>query len=220
MVSGPYAAALVGWREAVAEIYRKVRETHGRDAPEAWRRFRLERDALYAHHPCSALSDARRLRFSGFENFPYDPGLCLLGEVEYEGDPKTYATRISEGILPYRRIGKARFAFRGAPYSLGLFWLDIYGGGIWLPVADATNGETSYAGGRYLFDTAKGANLGFGPDGKTILLDFNFLYPPSCALNSQWACPLCPPENRLPFPVEAGEMSEAARAPRAALRAV
>jgi uncharacterized protein (DUF1684 family) len=220
MVSGSYAAALIGWREAVAEIYRTVRETHRQGAERAWRRFRSERDALYARHPCSALTDAEKLRFESFENFPYDPELCFVGEVAYGGEEMSHAVPISEGVLPCRRIGEARFEFRGRRHSLSLFWLDIYGGGLWLPVGDETNGDTSYGGGRYLFDTAKGANLGFSGDGRKILLDMNFLYPPSCALNSQWVCPLCPPENRLPFRIEAGETNEIAWSARAALRAV
>jgi uncharacterized protein (DUF1684 family) len=220
MVSGAYAAALIGWREAVAEIYKTVRATHGQDAQAAWRRFRGERDTLYAHHPCSALSDAEKRGFSGFENFPYDPSLCFTARIDYEVEEKSLAASISEGLLPYRRIGRARFAYGGKPRSLSLFWLDIYGGGLWLPVGDETNGETSYGGGRYLYDTAKGANLGLSADGTSLLLDLNFLYPPSCALNAQWACPLCPPENRLPFRVEAGEMSRIFERKRAALRAV
>ena len=76
----------------------------------------------------------------------------------------------------------ARFSHARQTASLDLYWLDIYGGGLWLPVADQTNGRTTYSGGRYLFDTAKGANLGLHAEGRRILLDFNFLYPPSCAL--------------------------------------
>ena len=81
---------------------------------------------------------------------------------------------------------------------------------LWLPVGDETNGKTTYSGGRYLYDTTKGANLGSRSDGRRILLDFNFLYPPSCALNDSWICPLCPPANRLPFKLEAGERTRSA----------
>jgi uncharacterized protein (DUF1684 family) len=210
MVSGPYAAALVEWREAVSEIYRKVRATHAGDAEGAWRRFRAERDALYKHHGCSALTETEKRDFSGFENYSYDRAFCCVGEVEYDVDETTYTARISEGMLPYRKIATARFIYRGKAQALGVFWLDIYGGGIWIPVGDETNGETTYGGGRYLFDTTKGANLGISADGRKILLDFNFLYPPSCSLNAQWLCPLCPPQNKLPFRIEAGELSEAA----------
>ena len=36
MVSGPTAAALIGWRELVAAIYSDVRTAHDADAPAAW----------------------------------------------------------------------------------------------------------------------------------------------------------------------------------------
>jgi uncharacterized protein (DUF1684 family) len=101
----------------------------------------------------------------------------------------------------------ARFPHGGAAAALDVYWLDIYGGGLWLPVGDETNGTTSYSGGRYLFDPVKGANLGLSAEGRRILLDFNFLYSPSCALSASWNCPLCPPANRLPFKIKAGERS-------------
>jgi uncharacterized protein (DUF1684 family) len=88
---------------------------------------------------------------------------------------------------------------------LSLFWISGYGGGVFVPFADATSRETTYGGGRYLLDTIKGADLGSTPEGE-IILDFNFAYNPSCAYNPRWTCPLAPPENRLPFAVTAGEM--------------
>jgi uncharacterized protein len=205
MVSGAYAAALVEWRETIGDIYKEIRSTHARDPSGTWERFRERRDFLYKHHPCSALTESEKLTFTGFENYSYNPDLCFVGRVEYEANGKSYEASTSEGALPCRRIAIARFEHRGKSQALSIFWLDIYGGGIWLPVGDQTNGDTTYAGGRYLFDTSKGANLGFGDEGKNILLDMNFLYPPSCSLNAQWVCPLSPPENRLTFPVEAGE---------------
>ena len=68
---------------------------------------------------------------------------------------------VSEGALQCRSIGVARFSHAGQTASLNLFWLHIYGGGLWLPVCDQTNGKTTYDGGRYLFDTTNGANLGW-----------------------------------------------------------
>jgi uncharacterized protein (DUF1684 family) len=41
-----------------------------------------------------------------------------------------------------------------------LWWLEQYGGGLFLPLRDATAGSTTYGGGRYLLDSAKGAHLG------------------------------------------------------------
>jgi uncharacterized protein (DUF1684 family) len=66
----------------------------------------------------------------------------------------------------------------------------------------------TYGGGRYLFDTVKGSDFRVvAREGSVmrIYLDFNYAYNPSCAYNPQWACPLAPPENRLPLRLEAGE---------------
>jgi uncharacterized protein (DUF1684 family) len=99
---------------------------------------------------------------------------------------------------------------RGLASALGgeltLYWLEGYGGGVWLPFQDATSGHETYGGGRYLLDTIKGADLGWDRSGRAVL-DFNFAYNPSCAYSPRWVCPLSPPENRLPGRVTAGEKS-------------
>ena len=80
-----------------------------------------------------------------------------------------------------------------------------YAGGLFLPFLDATSGDETYGAGRYLLDTAKGADLGGDPAGGTLVVDLNFAYHPSCAFDPRWACPLAPPGNRLALRVEAGE---------------
>ena len=100
-------------------------------------------------------------------------------------------------------MARVRFAVPGHEAELSLFWVGGYGGGLFLPFRDATHGRETYGGGRYLYDTIKGADLGAGVD--EVVLDFNYAYNPSCAYNDRWVCPLSPPENSLPFAVEAGE---------------
>jgi uncharacterized protein (DUF1684 family) len=63
---------------------------------------------------------------------------------------------------------------------------------------DDTSGEESYGGGRYLYVKKP------DKDGYTIL-DFNKAYSPPCAFTEYATCLLPPPENRLPFPIKAGE---------------
>ncbi len=109
-------------------------------------------------------------------------------------------------LVPYaltRGLGEALGA------ELTLYWVEGYGGGVFLPFGDATNGKETFPGGRYLLDTIKSADLGRSDDGRMIL-DFNFAYYPSCAYSEAWVCPLSPPENRLPISIRAGErnMSE------------
>jgi uncharacterized protein (DUF1684 family) len=70
-------------------------------------------------------------------------------------------------------------------------------------VRDGTAGDSSYGGGRYLLDTAKGADL--GSHGGRMVIDLNFLYHPSCRYNADWQCPLAPAGNTIAHPVQAGE---------------
>jgi hypothetical protein len=110
----------------------------------------------------------------------------------------------SDGELRLLLIGVVRFTYGGREAGLELYWVAGYGGGVFLPFGDASNGDTTYGGGRYLYDGIKGADLGVGET--EIVLDFNYAYNPSCAYEPTWICPLPSPENRLGFPVEAGEL--------------
>ena len=105
--------------------------------------------------------------------------------------------------MAFERIGLARFALDGTPCELELYWLVGYGGGLFVPFADATAGAQTYGAGRYLLDTVKGADLGTR-DGR-LVLDFNLAYNPSCSYDPRWSCPLAPPPNRLRIPVRMGE---------------
>jgi len=108
------------------------------------------------------------------------------------------------GTMSFRRIGFVEVPFPAGARSLGVFWMEGYAGGLFVPFRDATNGHETYGAGRYLLDAAKSADL--GGDGHGMLhLDFNFAYQPSCAFDPRWACPLAPPENWLDIPIRAGE---------------
>ncbi|HVM10097.1 MAG TPA: DUF1684 domain-containing protein [Acidimicrobiales bacterium] len=102
--------------------------------------------------------------------------------------------------VPPLRPGRAALGRAGRV----LAGLEGYGGGLFLPFRDATAGDTTYGGGRYLLDTVKGADLGSTGSGD-LVLDFNFAYHPSCAHDPRWSCPLAPPGSRLDVRMEAGE---------------
>ncbi len=107
----------------------------------------------------------------------------------------------TDGTVPFERVGRVDLPGLG---SLDVWWLDSYGGGIFLPLRDAGAGESTYGGGRYILDTVKGADLGGSRD--TLVVDLNFAYQPSCAYASDWVCPLPGPGNRLDARVDVGEL--------------
>ena len=192
---------LLDWKRRVFALYSDARASD--DVESAWGRWRDGRDALVGSHPQSPIAPERRAAFAGLPYFEYDPAWRVLGEVvPGDGALRDVAASTGEAVR-FRRFGAVRFELGGASQELALFWLEGYGGGVFLPFADATSGRETYGGGRYLLDTVKGADLGEA-DGR-LVLDFNFAYNPSCSYDPRWVCPLSPPENRLEVVVSAGE---------------
>jgi hypothetical protein len=229
--SGAAELELADWRRRVARLYAEVRSLYPNDAVAAWQLWRGEREALYREHPQSPLKAAERASFRA-HHWDYDsrfafelevtpdapaaesraettvnpmglPSITFLGEM---GTTAPLALPLSGGgTMAFRRIGSVAVPLPDGERRLGLFWMEGYAGGLFLPFRDATNGAETYGAGRYLLDAAKSADLGGDPARRTLICDFNFAYQPSCAFDPRWACPLAPPENRLDVAVPAGE---------------
>lgn len=201
---------LYDYRRRVAALYQERREAlaAGAEGEEVWRRFRQGREDLFREHPLSALDEEQRRAFKGLPYFPYRPDLCVPARLEtlLEARSQSVAMDASEQ-MSMTSIARLHFTIQDQPGVLTLYWLDIYGGGLFLPFRDATCPARSYGGGRYLFDTIKGSDFLFAPGTgeQVILLDFNYAYNPSCAYNDRWVCPLAPRENHLALAIEAGE---------------
>jgi uncharacterized protein (DUF1684 family) len=192
---------LLDWKQKVAELYQAVRASP--EPPAAWASWRAGRDALFWDHPQSPLSRRDRAAHRALPYYPYDPAARVLADVAGL-TPAPREVAASDGAAyPFAHFATARFTLFGQSCRLGLYWLEGYGGGLFLPFRDRTSGGETYGGGRYLLDTVKGADLGIH-DGR-LILDFNFAYNPSCAYDPVWSCPLAPPENHLPVAVRAGE---------------
>jgi uncharacterized protein len=193
--------ALLDWKRRVFAGYTAVRDAG--DPVEGWALWRQLRDELFATHPQSPLPAAVRGDFAGLDYFDYDPAFRTTGEI-VESEPRGYEIAGSAGAtFEFDRFASVRFELDGRAAELELYWLRGYGGGLFLPFADATSGGETYGAGRYLFDTVKGADLGLDED--RLVLDFNFAYNPSCSYDPAWACPLATPANRLDISIEAGE---------------
>lgn len=192
---------LLDYRRRVADLYAAVRELRGRDAAAAHTRWRQGRDALFGGHPQSALPAHERARFRGLAYHPYDPDFAWTAPVRALPEERYEVQTSAGGVIPFVRFGAVDLPIG----TLEVLWLDAYGGGVFLPFRDATSGTTTYGGGRYLLDAAKGADL--GGDAAGLVLDFNFAYHPSCHYDPQWVCPLAPPANRLALPIAAGELA-------------
>ncbi|GAA1789650.1 DUF1684 domain-containing protein [Planosporangium flavigriseum] len=196
------AIELADYREAVTRLYLST---------SGLAEFRARRDELFATHPQSPIPAAERAAFEGLRYFP--PSEDAIVEVPLREEPGhlDIDTGGPDGVIRYDRVGVL-----GTPWGqVSLWWIAAYGGGLFLPLRDGTSARETYGGGRYLTDTVKGTFgrgvqlLGSG----RVRLDLNYLYNPSCAYDSRWACPLAPPENRLEAEIRAGELAYAPTVP-------
>jgi hypothetical protein len=192
---------LAGWRRAMTELYAAVRQAPTPRAGHAL--WRAGRDRLFAEHPQSPLAADDPLR-AGLRYAPYHPGMRY--ELRLEADESDQRLTIATGsgeTTHLRRLGHVELP-SPIDASVAVWWLEQYGGGLFLPIRDQTAGTTSYGGGRYLLDTAKGADLGY--EHGRLMVDLNFLYHPSCRYDHRWRCPLAPPDNVVEAAIDAGEL--------------
>ncbi|MEA2623173.1 MAG: uncharacterized protein QOH61_2083 [Chloroflexota bacterium] len=209
---------LTDWRRRVASMWEAWRADAETDPEVATAQFRRAKDRLFAEHPQSPLLPGDRGTFAGLPYWPYDAAWRMTLPFELDqaaatgphDDAQAAAAPLalpSSGLggIPFRRIGRVQLGGPLDGRSLPVFWIDAYGGGLFVPFRDATSGTETYGAGRYLVDTIKSADHGGNFASGTLVLDFNLAYHPSCAYDPHWSCPLAPPESRLELPVRVGE---------------
>jgi uncharacterized protein (DUF1684 family) len=195
--------ALVDYRHRVAAIYAEARRD---DVPAEVprQRFVAARDVLFAHHPSSPLEPGAHAAFRGLHPVGCDPAIRVTAGVDTDLEPDRIEVRLrDDGHLLMTRLARLRFRLPAGEQPLSLYWIEGYGGGPFPPLLDATAGDTTYGGGRYLLDTIKHADL--GSEDEHLPLDVDFAYHPSCRYSSRWDCPLAPAGDRLGAAIPAGE---------------
>ncbi|ROP58565.1 DUF1684 domain-containing protein [Curtobacterium sp. PhB115] len=123
-----------------------------------------------------------------------DDSLEARGSVlDAAGDALPVAGHIETafGSTVVRLLAVRSASFRGAP-RLQLIVQDATSA-----LAEDDPGST-YSMGRFLYLDDPGTAA-------TVELDWNLLVLPPCAFSYQFACPIPPPENRVPVPITAGE---------------
>ena len=154
----------------------------------------LERAGRHLIRVWDKNSELRR-SFSGFNQYPVDPAYCIKAKYTAYDVPKLIS--IQDVIEIYHETpfqGYVTFELQGKEYCLEARTDEEY---MRLDFLDATNGDTTYVGGRFLI-----AEM---PKEGEIIVDFNRAYNPPCAYTDYATCPLPPPENHLPIRIEAGE---------------
>lgn len=138
----------------------------------------------------------RRTDFRGVPTYEPDPRWILKGTFEPNNNQKSVTIdSVGTDSHIYNSPGVVRFSHAGSEYTLLLTSSDY---GMNAVFTDATSGVTTYGACRTV-------SVPEPDEAGTVVLDFNRALNLPCAFNNMPVCPMAPPENRLPFAVEAGE---------------
>ncbi len=166
-------------------------------------KFQKELNKTFRNPETSPLPDRYRKNFEGLAFFKPDTNYRVKARLVRTPDaipflmPTTTSRKTKEKVY-----GIVHFELNGNEYELELYQNSgeptdaVDENYLFLPFLDATNGEETYAGGRYI-------DLSI-PQGDTIVIDFNKAYNPYCVYNKKYSCPLVPRINALPIKVAAG----------------
>lgn len=163
------------------EQWRDVRERYMRDDPD------------------SPIPADRKATLLPLRYWATDPSYIVPAELELSRERPVLEMPTSTGTLrKMERVGTLEFSLHGQPMTLDAFV--EYGQpltSLFVPFADITTGNDSYAAGRYL-------DIEPTPTG-IYEVNFNKAYNPSCAYNERYECPYPPASNRLKVAIRAGE---------------
>lgn len=159
----------------------------------------------YADAKTSPLTEQDLKAFKSLSFYPVDTKYCVTAKFTRTPNEKLFNMPTTTGRkTQYVKYGELHFQLDGKPYKLNIYQSpelsknEEYKDYLFLPFTDNTNGEGSYAGGRYIDMKLpkNGAN--------TMQIDFNAAYNPYCAYNHKYSCPIPPAQNYLDANIKAG----------------
>lgn len=164
--------------------------------------FQKELEEQYKNPEKSPLKQQAK-KFKGHDFYKIDSNYRVEATFVRALNALPFQMKTSSSSLPvYEKYGEAVFYLEGEKLTLSIYQShtlrekEEYKNHLFLPFTDATNGDETYIGGRYI-------DLEI-PVGNTIVIDFNKAYNPYCAYTEGYSCPVPPKENDLGVKILAG----------------
>ena len=180
-----------------------VAQDNDTDLTSEIKTFQTDLDEDYQDKKTSPLTTKERKSFQGHGFYPIDLSYVVEAKFERIVEEDTVELMSSSGnIKLYRPFAKVYFRIGDTQCVLTAFQsfrmrdTEEYKNYLLLPFRDATSGNTSYGGGRYLDILI--------PAGNTIELNFNLAYNPYCAYTAGYNCTVPPKENTLKAAIKSG----------------
>jgi uncharacterized protein (DUF1684 family) len=160
---------------------------------------RQDKDAFFKSDS-SPLLAGERGKFRGLDYYPVNPELRFQVRLQRHSSPKTIRMATNTGEIRSGIVyGFFEFTIEDRICRVQVYRLEesFSRPALFIPFLDATSGDETYEGGRYIDLTENTSGM--------YDLDFNRAYNPYCAYNPEYSCPAPPEENALAAPVRAGE---------------
>jgi uncharacterized protein (DUF1684 family) len=125
------------------------------------------------------------------KNFRFNARYTKYPSPKISDQPDTFGDVVED-----RMDGYVSFKFEDKTYKLDA--TEVKDHKLYIKFKDLTSGKETYPPSRYHYTEPV-------QDGK-VVLDFNYSYSPPCAFTEYATCIFAPPQNHLPFRVEAGEI--------------
>ena len=149
---------------------------------------------IYLHAPMRSRFSQKLMPW-----FPFDEKAVVRAKVDRSRKDDKPVVKTTKGdTREYKVLGVAQFSYGGKAHELQLFTtnpekpLEVF-----IAFKDATNGRTTYGGGRYVEAKLE------SEDAPELTIDFNRAYNPYCAYSRHYNCPLVS-GNRLETALKAG----------------
>lgn len=167
--------------------------------------FQYELNTSYANTSTSPLTAEDLKTFKTLDFFNINEKFKIKATLKLTPNEPIFEMQTTTDRTPlYRKYAIAYFSIDGKNFELSLYQNQEhltsmeYGNLLFLPFNDASNGKTSYGGGRYI-------DVEIPEEGNSsIVIDFNKAYNPYCAYNHKYSCPIPPKENSLDISIDAG----------------
>lgn len=167
------------------------------------RRFQSALKAEYADPYHTPLSGKAKKTFKGIHFYPFNEKYVVDAKFVRTPHEKPFQMSTSSGMRKtYIKYAEVFFTIDGKEYKLNVYQSqDLlqsadYKDYLFIPFTDATSGNETYEGGRYIDLTM--------PKSNEVVINFNEAYHPYCAYTDGYNCPVPPQENTLPVKIEAG----------------
>jgi len=172
------APSFITWNDNLRLV---VHEHAGKPAIRIWDNLRTARFSLPPLKWFPINTDLRiSARYKRYSDSQHSPHADTFGEM-----------------VDDRIDGYVTFKFMGNSYKLDV--TETKSHSLFIKFRDETSGKETYPPSRYYYTEP------VAKDGK-VILDFNYSYSPPCAFTEYATCIFAPPQNKLPFRVEAGEI--------------